>query len=104
MGGKMCQTTAGRRTSRWPTRRSVLATGVGGLVLAASASCTFLAGASDGPWLEADAILRRIRAPIIPRRDFAIARFGAEPGKDCTAAIAAAIAAASAAGGGRVVV
>lgn len=56
------------------------------------------------PWAEARAILSRIRPPRIPRRDFAIARFGAKPGADCTAAIRAAIDAASRAGGGRVVV
>jgi len=54
----------------------------------------------------ADAIIRRIRRPRIPRRDFPVTRFGAvaDGATDNTAAIAAAIAAASRSGGGRVVV
>ena len=51
-------------------------------------------------------ILRSIKAPKFPKRDFAIAKFGAKAGlqNDSTSAIAAAIEACSKAGGGRVVV
>ncbi|HVY87294.1 MAG TPA: glycoside hydrolase family 28 protein, partial [Hyphomonadaceae bacterium] len=55
-------------------------------------------------WGAADEILKRIRAPSIPNRNFSITSFGAKPDADCTSAIAAAISAASAAGGGRIVV
>jgi polygalacturonase len=60
----------------------------------------------DEGWKQADAILARIRPPVIPRRDFLITTFGAKPGgkADCTQAIAAALEAAAKAGGGRVVV
>lgn len=51
-------------------------------------------------------ILRRIKPPVFPKRDFDIVRFGAEAGgtKDCTSAIRKAIAACTGAGGGRVVI
>ncbi len=51
-------------------------------------------------------ILKRIQAPVFPKRDFPITRFGAVEGgtRDCTAAFRAAIAACHAAGGGRVLV
>ncbi len=54
----------------------------------------------------ADAIIRRIRRPRIPRHDFPVTRFGAvaDGTTDNTAAIAAAVAAASRFGGGRVVI
>ncbi|MBS2963490.1 glycoside hydrolase family 28 protein [Actinocrinis puniceicyclus] len=54
----------------------------------------------------ADAIVRSIRRPRIPRRDFPVTRFGAvaDAAADNTAAMAAAIDAAAAAGGGRVVI
>jgi hypothetical protein len=40
----------------------------------------------DEGWKQADAILARIRPPVIPRRDFLITTFGAKPGgkADCT--------------------
>src|SRR5690242_5159806 len=52
------------------------------------------------------AILRRIKRPAFPSRDFEITRYGAEGGgaKDSTDAIRKAIAACTAAGGGRVLV
>jgi polygalacturonase len=87
-----------------PTRRRLLATGSAGLALPSLVSCASFPAANTGAWAEADAILARIKAPAIPRRDFAIAAFGARPGGDCTAAIASAIEAAHGAGGGRVVV
>ncbi len=86
------------------TRRRLLAVGSAGLGLAGLGACTAMPGAGEGPWAEADAILARIRAPAIPRREFAITSFGAKPDSDCTAAIAAAIESANKAGGGRVVV
>jgi polygalacturonase len=55
-------------------------------------------------WAQVPDILRRIQAPVFPKRDFLITGYGAKPGADCTEAFAKAIAACSAAGGGRVVV
>ncbi len=64
-----------------------------------------VAAAAVPAW-NADAILARIKPPVLPDRDFNITRFGAVPGgtQDCTEAIAKAIAACSSAGGGRVLV
>ncbi len=55
-------------------------------------------------WDHVDAILKRVRAPRFPARDFMITAYGARPGasNDATAAIRDAIAACHAAGGGRV--
>jgi len=52
------------------------------------------------------AILKRIQAPVFPKRDFDITRYGAEAGgaKLATESIRKAVAACSASGGGRVVV
>lgn len=55
-------------------------------------------------WADYDSVLARIQAPKFPDRDFPITGYGAKPGTDCSAAIAAAIAACTKAGGGRVVV
>jgi unsaturated rhamnogalacturonyl hydrolase len=55
-------------------------------------------------WTSLPAVLATIRAPEFPSRDFPITDFGARPGIDDTAAIAAAITACHQAGGGRVVV
>lgn len=62
--------------------------------------------ADAGQWTEVNRILRRVRAPIFPRRDFSITRFGAVGNgrQDCTEAFAKAIAACSRSGGGRVIV
>lgn len=51
-------------------------------------------------------ILRRIKPPVFPKRDFVITRYGARGNgtTDCTAAFRKAIAACSKSGGGRVVV
>src|SRR6185503_11849941 len=58
------------------------------------------------PWARADAIVRAIRPPRFPGREFPITKFGAvDDGKTkCTDAIHQAIAACRAAGGGHVVV
>jgi polygalacturonase len=55
-------------------------------------------------WDHADAIVKRIRAPRFPDRDFSITSYGARPGasNDATDAIRQAIAACRDAGGGRV--
>src|ERR1043165_3538684 len=55
-------------------------------------------------WTEVGAILRRIKAPVFPTRDFAITKFGAVGNgqADCTEAFARAINACTRAGGGRV--
>ena len=57
-------------------------------------------------WDEAAAILKRIRPPAFPNRDFDITRYGAsgDGAKDSTDAIRRAIAACGQAGGGRVIV
>jgi polygalacturonase len=60
----------------------------------------------DSAWLQVPEILRRIKPPIFPRRDFNVVRYGAKgDGQlDCTSAFRNAIAACHKAGGGRVVV
>ena len=55
-------------------------------------------------WDSLPAVLALIKAPEFPARDFLITDFGAKPGVEATAAIAAAIEACHRAGGGRVVV
>jgi len=61
---------------------------------------------SDAAWSQAETILKRIKPPVFPKRDFSVVRYGAQnDGKqDCTDAFRQAIAACSQAGGGRVVV
>src|SRR5687767_14689446 len=58
------------------------------------------------PWARADAIVRAIRVPRFPSREFPITKYGAvgDGVASCTDAIRTAIAACRAAGGGRVVV
>src|SRR5437660_9197317 len=60
----------------------------------------------DDRWAQVPEILKRIKAPVFPQRDFNILRFGAVAnGKaDCSEAFARAIAACNKAGGGRVLV
>lgn len=67
-------------------------------------SAPYSAGAD--PWSQLPALLRRIKPPVFPRRDFSILRFHAKgDGKvDCTNAFRDAIAACHKSGGGRVVV
>lgn len=57
-------------------------------------------------WIQVPEILKRIRPPVFPRRDFSVTRFGAvgDTRTDCTGAFRRAIAACNKAGGGRVVV
>ncbi len=75
---------------------------------AATAAGTLTAAqSSTAPeWKQVPGILARIKAPIIPARQFPITDFGATAGAnaDCTAAIRGAIRACVQAGGGRVVV
>lgn len=62
--------------------------------------------AGADPQAQQKAVLGRIQAPVFPKRDFNITKFGAKgDGKtDCTQAIRQAIAACTKAGGGRVLV
>lgn len=71
-----------------------------------STSCTTQVKTPTAGWEQLPQILREIRAPEFPNREFDITRFGARSGgkKDCTKAFRAAIEACSKAGGGRVVV
>src|SRR6266542_5876982 len=57
-------------------------------------------------WAQVPEILKRIKTPVFPRRDFDITRYGASgDGKaDCTTAFREAVTACNKAGGGRVVV
>jgi len=75
------------------------------LKLATALGCSSRLCGAEG-WDQAPAILARIKAPVFPKRDFDITRYGAvaDGQKDCTDAIANAIAAANQAAGGRVVV
>src|SRR4028118_1354647 len=61
---------------------------------------------SSDDWSRADEVVRTIRLPEIPARDYVITNFGALSGgtADARPAILAAIKKASAAGGGRVVI
>jgi polygalacturonase len=61
---------------------------------------------ADDPWAEVPVILKRIKAPAFPDREFKVTQFGATgDGKtDCTEAFRAAIHACNQAGGGRVLV
>lgn len=86
------------------TRRQILKTlAVTGAVSGALAIPSNAAAKPD-PWIEAKAIVARIKRPRIPKRDFPISNFGAVAGGANTKAIADAIAACHAAGGGRVIV
>ena len=57
-------------------------------------------------WAQVPRILARIKAPVFPRRNFPVTRYGAvgDGETDCTDAFRKAIAACNRAGGGRVVV
>jgi len=62
--------------------------------------------AAGDPWARVPEILKRIKPPVFPRRDFVVTKYGAvADGKtDCTEAFRKAVAACNKAGGGRVVV
>jgi len=61
---------------------------------------------ADDAWAQVPLILKRIKPPVFPKRDFPITRYGAvgDGQKDCTEAFKKAINACNKAGGGRVVV
>src|SRR5262245_10115669 len=94
--------------SRQISRRSFVGTAAAALpALAWPSSLEALqSGRRPDPWAQADAIVRRIRVPRFPSREFPITKFGAVgDGKAmCTDAVHKAIAACRAAGGGKVVV
>lgn len=74
--------------------------------IARAAAATRPAATTADAWAQVPAILKRIKAPVFPRRDFDVTRFGAvSDGKtDGTEAFRRAIDACAKAGGGRVVV
>src|SRR2546423_7388841 len=65
-----------------------------------------LTRAEEDPWARVPDILKRIKPPVFPKRDFDITRHGAigDGKSDCTEAFRKAVAACSKSGGGRVVV
>jgi polygalacturonase len=71
----------------------------------AGAAVLVSAQAQDG-WAQVPDILKRIRPPVFPSRDFDVTRYGAagDGVADCTEAFGRAIEACSRAGGGRVIV
>ena len=91
-------------------RRAFLRTaglaGIGSLVRLDPLEAGVAPAAASDLWREVGPILRRIVAPMFPKRVFDVTAFGARPdGRfDSTPAFRAAIAACSAAGGGQVVV
>jgi polygalacturonase len=62
--------------------------------------------ATEDPWSQLPQILKRIKPPVFPKRDFLVTRFRAvgDGKKDCSGAFRQAIANCARAGGGRVVV
>ena len=73
--------------------------------LAAGAAGAAAFGAGTQDWrAQAAEILKRIKAPVFPNRDFDIIKFGAQPNAVASDAIRKAIEACAAAGGGRVVI
>lgn len=88
------------RVERGASRREFLALAGGLTAWSGAPRCAHAAG-----WDDMRQILDRIQAPVLPKKDFAAAGYGAvADGKtDCSAAIARAIDACTRAGGGRVV-
>jgi polygalacturonase len=89
--------------------RKTLAGGAAALFLNQLSSGEMLARAfsvDEEPWARMPEILKRIKPPVFPKRDFVVTKYGAKgDGKvDCTEAFRRGIAACNKAGGGRVVV
>src|SRR5437588_4341504 len=91
--------------------KTLVAGGAGALLISQSgtraAESRFALDQADGPWeILFPEILNRIKAPVFPKRDFDITKFGAVGNGrlDCTDAVRKAIDACNLAGGGRVVV
>jgi len=84
------------------TTRLASAAGFGKVINGSLRSYSFL----DDAWAQVPLILKRIKPPVFPKRDFPITRYGAigDGKKDCTEAFGKAITACNKAGGGRVVV
>src|SRR6476660_1850718 len=89
----------------WIARRQFLKASAGFAALS-RARLAFAAGAQAEAWAEVPRIVQRIKAPVFPKRDFDITKYGAvgDGQKDCSEAITRAIAECSRMGGGRVVV
>ena len=90
--------------------KKTLAGGAAALVLSrlspAETIARAVSGGGDDPWVRVPEILKRIKAPVFPKRDFDVTKYGAKgDGQfDNTEAFRRGIAACHKAGGGRVVV
>ncbi len=95
----------GNMTGRRDFIKTVL-TALPGAMIAPGSVLRPSRAATGSAWAQVPNILKRIRPPVFPKRDFDITRFGATgDGKtDCTEAFGRAIAECSRAGGGRVIV
>src|ERR1044072_6533901 len=80
--------------------------GAAGRLFIARLSTAETFAADEDPWARVPEILKRIKAPVFPKRDFEATKYGARgDGKfDNTEAFRKAVAACNKAGGGRVVV
>mgnify|MGYP000196261406 CR=1 FL=1 len=90
-----------------PDRREFLKSSLASvLVWPEVAAEAFIQNALQDPWAQVPQILRRIKLPVFPKRNFDLRKFGAVEGgqTDCTEAFRLAIAACAKAGGGQVVV
>ena len=95
--------------------KRVLAAGAGALFLndltsgeslARALTQTRPASSPADPWARVPEILRRVKPPVFPKRDYDVTKYGAagDGRADCTEAFRKAVAACNKAGGGRVVV
>ena len=102
-------------TNRRQFIRNILIAGAGVMILPdlrhdrgvfGAAPLRWLDHEADDPWAQVPEILRRIKPPVFPKRDFDITRYGAlgDGRTSCTEAFRKAIAACNNAGGGRVLV